>query len=315
MYVHAWLIVRRGGEHLRFACGYRRVAFNKLGKHSAKRFYAERQRRYVQQKHVFDLAAEHAALYCRADCHALVGVDALVRLLSRIFFDRLHYSGYTRRTAYENNSVYIRGGNLRVLHRLLHGFERFLDQRLGQSVEFGSCQVNVKVLGSRRVRGDKGQVDVCLGRARQLDFGFFRRVFESLHCLLVFGQIYAVALFELVYKPIYNNVVEVVAAELRVAVCGQNLENAVAYFKYGNVERTAAQVVNQNFLIFVFALVQTVSKACRSRLVYDTEHFQPRNLARVLCRLSLTVREISGNGDYRLSHLLSQISLGVRFKL
>lgn len=46
-------------------------------------FDTQRKRSNVEEQHVFDFAAEDAALYRRSYRHALVGVDAFERLFAR----------------------------------------------------------------------------------------------------------------------------------------------------------------------------------------------------------------------------------------
>ena len=81
--LHRGLVVRRGREGLGLARRNRGVAVDQLGEHAAQGFDAQRQRGHVEQQHVLDLAAQHAALDCRADGHDLVGVDAHVVLLGK----------------------------------------------------------------------------------------------------------------------------------------------------------------------------------------------------------------------------------------
>ena len=81
---------------------------------------------------------------------------------------------------------------------------------------------------------------------------------------------------------------KVVATKVCVAVGCQNFEYAIANFQNGNVERTTTKVVDKNFLVFVFALVKTVSKRCSGWLVDDTKNFQSGNFACVLCCLTLS---------------------------
>jgi hypothetical protein len=62
---------------------------------------------------------------------------------------------------------------------------------------------------------DVGQVDLRLGRRRQLDLGLFGGLLQPLQRLLVLGQIDALVLLELGQQPIDDALVEVIAAEVR----------------------------------------------------------------------------------------------------
>ena len=90
-----------------------------------------------------------------------------------------------------------------------------------------------------------------------------------------------------------------------VAVGSRNFENAIAQLKNGNVERTAAQVEDQNLFVLVH-LVKAVSQSSSRRLVHNTQNFQASNLASILRCLTLSVVEISRNGDDSLSDGLAQ---------
>ena len=61
--------------------------------------------------------------------------------------------------------------------------------------------------------------------------------------------------------------VEVIASQVGIAICGLNLENAVAQLQDGDIECTAAQVVYCNLLFFLI-LAESVGKGCGCRLVY-----------------------------------------------
>ena len=163
--------------------------------------------------------------------------------------------------------------------------------------------------------GDERQVDVGLHHARKVYLGFFRRFLDTLHRRRVLGKIHALFGLEFGNHPIHYLLVEVVAAEHGVAVGGENFENAVLDLEYGNVEGAAAQVVDEDFLPLVFALVKPVGERRGGRLVDYPHHFKPGYLARVLGRLPLAVGEIGGDGYDRLCHLFSQIALRVRLEL
>ena len=117
----------------------------------------------------------------------------------------------------------------------------------------------------------EGQVDVCAAHTRKLYFSLFSRFLQPLHSHFILGEVYARIALESFYKEVDNLVVEVVAAEVRVAVGCKHFENAVAYFENGYVESAAAEVVNHN-LLRSFLLIQTVSESRRRGLVYYTQN-------------------------------------------
>ena len=126
-------------------------------------------------------------------------------------------------------------------------------------------------------------------------------------------EIHAAVLLEFVEDPIHERVVPVVTAEVRVAVGGLHLEDAVADFEHGDVERAAAQVVHRD--LFVLLLVEAVGERGGGRLVDDAEHFEARDLAGVLGGLALGVVEISRNRDDGLGDLFAELGfrIGLQF--
>ena len=93
-----------------------------------------------------------------------------------------------------------------------------------------------------------------------------------------------------------------------VTVGGLHLEDAVSELQDGDIERTAAEVIDRDLHVLVF-LVQAVSQSGSRRLVDDTLHVEACDLAGLLGGLTLGVGEVSGDGDDRLGHFLAQIVL------
>src|SRR5271165_3286182 len=96
-----------------------------------------------------------------------------------------------------------------------------------------------------------------------------------------------------------EDVVDVVAAEVRVAVCGEDLVD-IAFgggneFENGDVEGAAAEIVNGNFAALFF--VETVRQGGCGWLVNETEDFEARDFAGVFGGLALGVVEVSGDGN------------------
>ena len=89
--------------------------------------------------------------------------------------------------------------------------------------------------------------------------------------------------------------VEVVAAEVGVAVDRRHFEDAVADVEDRDVERAAAEVEDGDLLVLL--LVEAVGERGGGRLVEDAQDLEPGDLAGVLGRLALGVVEVGGDGD------------------
>ncbi len=105
-----------------------------------------------------------------------------------------------------------------------------------------------------------------------------------------------------------TRLVEILAAQERVAVGRFHLEHAVADLQDGDVERAAAQIVDGDRARAL--ALKPVGQSCRGRLVDDAQHLKPGDLAGVLGRLALAVVEIGRDGDDGLGHGLAEIGLG-----
>ena len=269
---------------------------------------AQGQRRHVQQQHVLDFAAQHAALDGRADGHALVRVDALEGLLAG---DALHsglHGGDTGGAAHQDDLVDLVHGQAGVTQGVVHGGDGGFHQVGGQLVELGAGQGHVQMLGAGGIHGDEGQVDVGGGGAGQLDLGLLGSFLQALGRGAVVAQVDAVLLLELVGHVVDDALVEVIAAQAGVAVGAQHLEHRVADVQDAHVEGAAAQVVHQD-LLGAF-LVQAIGQGGRGGLVDDAQHLQAGDAAGVLGGLALGVVEVGGHGDDGLGDLLAQVALG-----
>ena len=110
-----------------------------------------------------------------------------------------------------------------------------------------------------------------------------------------------------------QQVVDVVAAEVGVAVGGDDFENSVVQLEDGNVEGAAAEVVDGDDAVLF--LVEAVGERCGGGLVHQAQNFEAGDAACVFCRLALRVVEIRGNGDDRLRDRRSEKALRVALEL
>mmetsp|Transcript_25082 Transcript_25082/g.63666 ORF Transcript_25082/g.63666 Transcript_25082/m.63666 type:complete len:685 (+) Transcript_25082:209-2263(+) len=295
---HLRLVVRGRGEGLRLLRRDGGVARDELGHHAAKRLDAERERRYVEQQDVLHVATQHAALDRRADRDDLVGVDALVRLAPEEFADHLLHLWHARHAADEDHLVDVLGRDAGVLEAVPARRDGAIDQIVGEGLELGARHLHVEVLRAGLVRRDEGEVDVGLCGGRELALRFLARLAQPLQRQAVLGQVEPMLLLERVAQEPGQHVVEVLAAQVRVAVGRLHLEDAAGDLEHGHVKGAAAQVVDCNHL--VVALLHAVRERGRRRLVDDAQHVQPGDLARVLSGLALRVVEVGGHRHYRL---------------
>jgi hypothetical protein len=158
--------------------------------------------------------------------------------------------------------------------------------------------------------GEERQVDLRLADRRQLDLGLLRRLLEALDDHLVLGHVEAGVLLELGDQPIHDARVDVVAAEVGVAVGRHDLDHLVAHLEVRDVEGAAAEVVDGDDVVLV--LVEAVGERGRGRLVDDALDVEAGDLAGVLGRLALRVVEVRRHGDDRLGHLSPRYSSAAR---
>src|SRR6266511_4298237 len=227
--VDGGLVVFGRRKDLGTARGDGRIALDQFGHHAAQRLHAQAERSDVEQHDVFDLARQNARLNRRADRHDLVRIDRLVRFFAGGHrpHQRLNRR-HARRAAHQYDLVDVAVGQLRVLERLFDWAYATFDQVGRQLVELRARKLHFEVLRPARVRRDERQADRGLGQALQR--------------LAVVAQIDALVAFELFGQPIHDALVEIVAAQVRVAGRGLHLKDAFADLEDRDVERPAAQI-------------------------------------------------------------------------
>src|SRR5690606_19398200 len=122
----------------------------------------------------------------------------------------------------------------------------------------------------------------------------FTRLLQSLQSHLVLAQIDSLVALELISNVVNQCLVEVIAAEVRIAIGGDDSEHTVGHFENRHVECAAPQVEYADLLLRLF--VESVSqRGCRG-FVDNTSHFQARDLPSVFGRLTLRIIKVCGYG-------------------
>ena len=301
------LVVLGCGEYLILVDRDGGVGLDELGHHAAKGLDTERKRGNVEQKHVLHVACEHTALNGCTDGNNLVRVHALVRLLAEEILHELLHLRDTGRTAHEDDLVDLGCAEFGIGQSLAARLYAAAEEIVAKSFELGAGKGLYKVLWHAVNCCDIRQVDFCRSLVGELDFGLFCGFLEALqsHCVLL--EVHSGVLrCEFGCEPVDDGLVEIVASEVCVTVGGLDFEHSVAEFEDGNIESTAAEVVNSHLHILVL-LVETICKSCCSRLVDDSLNIKTRNLAGLLGGLALRVREIGWDCDDSLCNLLTEI--------
>ncbi|KFC13972.1 NAD-specific glutamate dehydrogenase [Cutibacterium acnes HL202PA1] len=307
---HRRLIVLSSSEHLRTLGRDGGVALDDLGHHAALGLNAEAQRGDVEEQYIFDLTLQHTGLQGGAEGHNLIGVDALVRILTSEFLDELGDSGHTGRTTNEDDLVDLRDVESSILHDGVERGAAALEEVGGHALELSAGQLLVKVERPGSTSGDVRQIDMSFRSLRQLNLGALGGLLQTLLGHLVGSQVDAVSVLELGDEPVDDALVPVVTAEVVIAVGGLHLENAVGDVEQGDVEGATAEVKDQDGLVLV-GLVEAICQGGCGGLVDDTVDGQTGDLTGLLGGLTLGVREVSRDGDDGVRHRLTEVSLGI----
>ena len=113
---------------------------------------------------------------------------------------------------------------------------------------------------------------------------------------------------DVVQEPDDDRTVEVIAAEVRVAVGREHLEHAVLHTQDRDVEGPAAEVVHGDDTLF--ESMEPIGERRRGRLVDDAHDIEAGDPSGVLRRLALAVVEIRRDRDDGLLDRLPEVSLG-----
>ena len=171
------------------------------------------------------------------------------------------------------------------------------------------------MLGPALVGRDVRQTDLGLLRRGQLDLGLLCGLLQALQGQYVLAQVDALLLLELADHVVDDPLVEVLAAQERVAVGRQHLELLLAVhvgdLDDRDVERAAAQVIDGDLAVApLVLLVQAESQRGGGRLVDDPLDLQARDAPGVLGGLPLRIVEVGRHRDHGVSHRLAQVVLG-----
>ena len=93
---------------------------------------------------------------------------------------------------------------------------------------------------TRSIGSNKRQIDISRSHGAKLDLSLFSRLDKTLRTHFIFGKVNAIIALEFGNHPIKNFPVEVVAAQMSIAVSRQHVKKMFAKFQNRHVESSAA---------------------------------------------------------------------------
>ena len=276
---HEGLVVDARREDLALLGRDRRVARDERREDAAARLDAERQRRHVEEEDLDLVVAERRALERGPGGDDLVGVHALVRVLAEELLHRLLHGRHARHAADEDDVVDVGGRQLRVGERLLAGLERPLDEVAREELELRRASSSGRCGAARPSRSCamNGRLISVSSDDDSSCFAFSAASFRRWSAILSLRRSTPCSFWKRVGEAVDDALVEVLAAEVRVAVGRLHAEDAVANLEDRDVERAAAEVVDGDALGVL--LLEAVGERGRRRLVDDALDVEARRSA------------------------------------
>ncbi len=151
------------------------------------------------------------------------------------------------------------------------------------------------------------------GSRRERDLGFDDGLADCLHGFGIAAKVESEVATNIVERDGDQQVVDVVAAEMRVAVGGDDFEDPVVQLEDGNIEGAAAEVVDRDDAVLL--LVEAIGQRRGGGLVDQAQDFEARDASGVFRGLPLRVVEVGGDSDDRLRDRASEKAFGTALEL
>ena len=238
------------------------------------------------------------------DRDALVGVDTLLALLLGHALKHRLDGRHSRRAANRNDAVELGPIDVGLLEHDVHVGLGLLEQGERQLLELVARDRELEALAA--ALGE----DLRLGLLGERLLRLFDLDHEVLIGLRVLARVYVVLVLELLGDVIQDHVVPVLASQTALAVGREDRHVVPVDVEDRDVERAAAQVIDQRLHVAVEVVHAERDRGC-GRLVQDPEHVQTSDLTRVARGLALVVVEVGRAGDHDVADLLAELILRV----
>ena len=254
------------------------------------------------------LVAEHRGAFG----HRLVGIEqADVADGGKLLLQAVLHLGHVGRPAHQQYLVDVVSAlGLRLLEDALREHDGVLEPAVGDRVELIPRHLHSRTI---RSMGHSCRVLRLRGQRPLRRFGQVEQLLPRLVRVHQFADLRAMFLGELPGEPRRDVLVPVGAAEVVVAVDADDLDVARVHFDDGDVERAAAEVVDEHRLGPRRVLAHAVEDGRRGRFRDHVADVQPGDLTSLARGLLLREAEVggAGNDDVLDRFFLARVVLGV----
>ena len=110
-----------------------------------------------------------------------------------------------------------------------------------------------------------------------------------------------------------QEVVNVIAAQVGIAIGGDDFKDSFMQLEDGDVKCSATKIVDRDDAFFL--PIETIRQGGRGRLVDQAKDFEAGHASRILGRLALGIIKVGRHGDDRLGHRRTKVALRVALEL
>ena len=264
--------------------------------------------RHVHQHRRDVFARNGGSLEGGTHCDAEIGINLSSRVSTKHLLQTTANEGRPGGPTDQQYLLDLGSGEPRTFERDMDRFEGFLDEGIDHLLVVKAGQLQRQVDRLSGLFGEVFLVDPDERLVRKLLFGGLGGAQHPCHRLRLAAEVYSLLDLEVVKQVGDDLLVEVITAQMVVAMAGQHLDNAFFDPHHGHVEGPAAQIIDQDALSLV--LTGFINQRCRSGFVNDPHHLQAGDLASLTGGLSLGVGEIGWDRDHRLRHTLAEPAFG-----
>jgi len=289
------LVISSGGENLRFLGGNGRVSVDESGEDSSHSLNTERKGSDIEEEDILNISSEDGSLDGGTDSDGLIRVNTSVGGLSEEVLDDLSDLGDSGRSTNHEYFINLILGETGVLEAGFEGFDRSLNELLGESFELSSGEGSVEMLGARVIESEIRDVNGGLGSGGKFTLGLLSSLTDSLDGSLVFSDVNSTLGLEFSLEEIYEFDIEIFTSKSGISVGGLHFEDTSGNLEDGDIEGTTTEIVNSNDL--TVSLVLSEGEGSGGGLVDDTLNIEVSDLTSILGGLSLGIVEVSGDSD------------------